>query len=434
MRHPSFDLDQPTRRQVMSGLARGLLGVSLLPALVPLAGAEPRPAPSGKRVICLFMHGGMSHLDTFDPKPDNKAVQGPVEVIGTKVPGIRVTANLPRLAERMDRLALIRNMHHTMGNHEPGQYLLRTGHEHQAGIIHPSLGAWISQLGAGGTGALPKHIRVGDLGGHPGAGFFDVRHAPMPISKPEDGLANSHLPAGITTERFARRRALMQTLDADFQKRYGDRDLRAYSDFYDDAVRLMASSDLDAFDLSKEKQELRAAYGEQDRFGQGVLLARRLVERGVSYVEIDLGGWDSHIDNHKQVAASSATLDRALSALLDDLAARGLTDDVLVLVLTEFGRTPDIDQYFGRNHWPIAFTCAMAGGGIRTGQVIGQTDARGERVVGEATSVLDLYATVAKVLGLDTAKLFAPAVGGQKFSMVGKDTGTKGRPLSALFG
>jgi hypothetical protein len=256
----------------------------------------------------------------------------------------------------------------------------------------------------------------------------------MPIAKPEDGLTNSRLPADLPRERFERRLGLARALDADFQARTPDRDARAYTDFYDDAVRLMASRDLDAFDLGKEKKDLRDAYGERDRFGQGVLLARRLVERGVNYVEVDLGGWDSHIENHKKVAVQCATLDRVLSTLIDDLAARGLTDQVLVLLMTEFGRTPDIDQYGGRNHWPIAFTCAMTGGGIRTGQVIGATDARGERVVGTATSVLDLYATVAKVLGLDTTRLFAPSTGGQKFAMTGKDTATKGRAIAALVG
>lgn len=440
MRHPAHRLDPISRRDFVLRAAHGLLGVSLLPgAFAALGAAEPMPAggraTSGKakRVIYLFMGGGMSHLDTFDPKPDNPAIQGPVKTIDTNVAGIRVTENVPLLARHMDKLAVIRSMHHTMGNHEPGEYLMRTGFEHQAGIVHPALGAWVARLGTRRNPQLPQYVRVGGLGGHPVSGFFDVRYSPLPIAKAEDGLANGRRTREFDDERLKRNLELAKRLDADFTQRHARKDVRAYGDYYQEAVDLMSSKDLDAFDLKQEPAATHEAYGGKDNaFGKGLLLARRLVERDVQFVEVDLSGWDTHTQNHRGVAAESRKLDQGLSALLQDLSDRGLLAETLVVVATEFGRTPEIDEALGRGHHPLAFTCLLAGGGIRGGQVVGATDARGERVVGAATSVLDLHATVAHQLGLDPTRTEAPFVGAQKFTIVGKDSGTKGRPIAAL--
>ncbi len=399
-----------------------------------LAQASAAQKATAKRVIYLFMEGGMSHIDTFDPKPDNKAVQGPVGVIGTNVDGIRVTSNLPKVAKQMDKIALIRNMSHTQGNHEPGQYKFRTGYENQAGIIHPALGAWATALGKRNNPNLPPYVRVGGLGGHPASGFMEVKYAPLPISNPESGLSNSARPEGLSEERFEQGLALSRALDEAYISRYSSKDVRAYGDFYNDAVTMMSSADLDAFDLKKEPEEMRAAYG-GDRFGQGVLLARRLVERGVNFVEVDLGGWDTHIDNHIGVAERSNILDQVLGTLLQDLSAKGMLEDTLVVMGTEFGRQAKIDKFKGRNHYPIAYTCLMAGGGVRGGQVIGETNEDGMEVVGDKVGVMDFNATIATALGLDTMKLFEPFKGAQKFSIIGKDTDpNKGKPIAGLLG
>jgi hypothetical protein len=428
--------DEISRRQFAARIAKTFLGVSLLPvggAAAAMANAPwLSPKAKARRVIYLFMEGGMSHIDTFDPKPGNKEAQGPVGAISTNVDGVRLTEYLPRLAKKMDRIAVIRSMSHTQGNHEPGQYNVRTGFEHQAGVIHPSVGAWVSKLMARQNPNLPQYVRMGDLARHPGSGFFEVRHAPLPVAKPEDGLSNSRPAEGVSEERFAKRLRLAERLDAEFRRRYDHKDVRAYSDFYSDAVRMMASEDLDAFDLRKEAKATREAYGEKDSFGQGVLLARRLVERGVQFAEVDLGGWDTHTDNHKGVSVRAEILDRVLSTLLDDLQTRGMMDDTLVVVATEFGRSPEIDQYLGRNHHPTAFTCLLAGGGIRGGQVVGKTSEDGGKVIEGKVSVLDFHATIAHQLGLDTKQYFAPSAGGQKFSIIGKDTGAKGAPIGAV--
>lgn len=422
-------LDDPTRRNVLACAAKTFLGVSLLPG-----GAFASGNGSAKRVIYLFMEGGMSHLDTFDPKPENKEAQGPVKAIGTNVDGIRVTEYLPRLAKQMHHIALLRTLSHSQGNHEPGQYKFRTGQDEQPGILHPALGAWVSRLSEKNNPNLPKYVRVGDLANHPASGFMEVAHAPLPIAKAEDGLSNSALPEGVDEERFRRNLDLSRQLDRAFIQRYDTKNVRAYNDFYEDAVAMMSSKDLDAFDLKKEPGELRQAYGDHP-FARGVVLARRLVERGVNFVEVDLGGWDSHTDNHKQVSEQAEILDRALSQLLQDLEARGMLADTLVVLGTEFGRTAEIDQFLGRNHFPFAYSCLMAGGGVRGGQVVGQTSGDGMKALGDPITVNDFNATIAAALGLDAERTFSPNVGGQKFSILGKDTDPKkGAPIPGVLG
>jgi len=434
------DLD---RRRFLTRAAQSFLGVSLLPVADSARGWAESNLPvvqgsrsaSAKRVIYLFMGGGMSHLDTFDPKPENKEVQGPVSTINTNVDGIRITENLPLLAKQMDKIALIRSMSHTQGNHTPGIYKFRTGYEVQPGLAHPALGAWTTRLGERNNPNLPSYVRVGDLGNHPASGFLPPKYAPLPISNPEYGLANSRLPKEVATERFQRKLSLAQRLDQEFVRRYQSNDIRAYGSFYEDAVAMMSSSDLDAFDLKQEPSALREAYGIREQFGQGVLLARRLVEHGVNFVEVDLGGWDTHSDNHQGVKTLSAILDRVLSTLLQDLNAKGMLDDTLVVLGTEFGRSAKIDEFKGRNHYPIAYSCLMAGGGVRGGQVIGETNEDGMQILGDPVSVHDFNATIGTALGVDTGHYVAPFEGGQKFSIAGKDTAPiKGKPIPGLLG
>lgn len=417
------------RRQFIERLATGLLGVSLTPTFAASAAAQAK----AKRVIYLFMEGGMSHIDTFDPKPEKKEVQGPVGVIKTKADGIRISDYLPRLAAHMDRIALIRSMSHNLGAHEPGQYKIRTGFAHQTGIEHPALGAWCTKLGTPLNPSLPPYIRVGDLANHPSCGFFERKYAPLPIAKATDGLANSKRPDAITAERFDKNLALAAQLDASLTRQFDHKDIRAYGEIYANAVRTMSSSDLDAFDLKKEPQSVLDTYDLKGHpFGAGVLLARRLIERGVNFVEVDLGGWDTHVENHKAVAIQCAVLDRVLSTLLAELHASGLLDETLVVLATEFGRSPELDEYKGRNHHPFAYTCLLVGGGIKGGQAIGKSDETGARVAEQPTSILDFHATIATVLGLDTSQLEAPFIGGQKFSLIGKDTGEKGKAIAGL--
>jgi len=424
-----------TRRLFIDRIAKSLLGLSILPRTAFSAAAATGKA-SADSVIYLFMDGGMSHLDTFDLRPDNKEIQGPVTGIKTKVPGIYVTEHLPRLAQQMDKIAQIRSMTHTQGNHSPGTYHVRTGYDMGSrAVAHPALGSWITKLAPRLNPAMPPYVRVGDLGGHPSNGFFPATYSPLPVSSAKAGLQNSALREGHDQRTFHDSLELVSQFDRKFRASHaGSAQVAAYTDLYTEAVRLMASKDLEGFDISKEPAAMREAYGKSG-FGQGCLLARRLVERGSRFVEVDLGGWDTHTDNHKGVAENCGTLDQALATLLTDLAAKGMLERTLVVLATEFGRAPQIDQYAGRNHNPFGFTTLLMGGGVTGGAVYGKTDPSGKGVAENPVSAQDFNATIAHALGVDYLKIATPSPGGQFFSIAGKDTAPiKGAPLAALFG
>ena len=424
-----------SRRAFVERAARACLGVTVGGAFASrTVASDAAPEAKADGVIYLFMKGGMSHLDTFDLKPDKPVAQGPTAGIATSVPGVRVTSELPKTAEQMHRLAQVRGVYHTLGNHAPGQYLMYTGYPAERGVLtHPSINAWTSKLSGEGAGTLPGSIRVGSLAGHPAQGFFEVASAPLPISDPTKGLQNSRRPPAVDEARFETRRRLLGRLNAAHRAGSGGA-VDAYADLYEDAVRLMKSDDLAAFDLSKEPKEVRARYG-GGAFGQGCLLARRLTAAGVRFVEVELDGWDSHVDNHRQVAEQCGKLDGPLAALLEDLAASGRLDRTLVVLATEFGRSPYIDENAGRNHHPFGFTCLLAGAGITGGAVYGSTDATGARVADGQVEFRDLNATICDALGLPWDEYHAPFPGGQEFSVAGKKTQPeKGEPIRALWG
>ena len=428
-----------SRRRFVESLASGLLGVTVSSLAFGTRSALGANAALGhgsaKNVIYLFMEGGMSHLDTFDLKPNNPAIQGPVKGIPTSVPGIHICEHLPKLARHMDKLAQVRSLSHTQGNHEPGQYHVRTGYELDAGVIkHPALGAWVTRLSDRLNPAMPPYVRVGGLGGHPANGFFAVNQGPLPISDPKAGLQNSRLRDGIDRETFSRHLDLAKKLDAGFRQRHvGSKQTGAYAELYAEAVRLMASEDLDGFDIAQEPKETRDAYGETP-FGAGCLLARRLAQRGVRFIEVDLPGWDSHIDNHKEQAEQCQKLDQPLAALLEDLATSGMLDETLVVVATEFGRSPEIDEYAGRGHHPFGYTCLLAGGGIAGGAVYGATSEDAKTPSDKPIGIRDFNATIAHALGVEANVYESPFAGGQRFSIAGKDTGRKGEAILELFG
>ena len=234
----------------------------------------------------------------------------------------------------------------------------------------------------------------------PTAGFFPPQYLPLPIGDAEAGLKNSARAKGVNEQTFQRRLDKLAAMNQAFARQHSQRKVQAYTDMYDEAVRLMRSADLVAFDMTQEPENLRAAYGDDD-FGQGCLLARRLVEHGVRYVEVVSDGWDTHNQNFDTLSEKCPVVDRAVASLLADLDARGLLCETLVVLATEFGRTPDITKdNNGRNHYPKAFSALLAGGGVRGGVRWGKTDAEGRDVVQDAVSVPDLNATIAHALGL----------------------------------
>ncbi|MGI9244483.1 MAG: DUF1501 domain-containing protein [Verrucomicrobiales bacterium] len=425
-------LDDPSRRQFMSGLAKSFLGVGLLPgASAFAAGGEDRQIPlrkkPAKKVIYLYMSGGMSHLDTFDPKPDADAeIRGNLKAIKTSADGVRVSEYLPKLAGHMDKAVIVNSLHSRTGAHDQGQYLMRTNYEKRGTIKHPHMGAWLLKYQDRINDQLPGFVAINSGSRNVGSGFFGSRYAPLVIGKPDSGLQNSAHFRNVDDATFERRRKLAVQLDQDFHNKYKDVGAAAYTTMYDEAVTLMKSRDLEAFDLSKETQEMRDLYGEHS-FGQGCLLARRLSESGTRSVEVQMGGWDTHQENFERVQQNTAILDQAMSALLGDLASRGLLEETLVVLTTEFGRTPKINQNAGRDHYPKAFSAVLAGGGVKGGTVFGKTDAHGTEPIENAIKVTDFNATIAYGLGLPLdQRLFSPSA--RPFTVA-----HRGNPATELF-
>jgi len=424
--------DELNRRRFVSLAAKSFLGVSILPwaSHHSLSGAGlglNRPlnhAPKAKNVIYLYMSGGMTHLDTFDPKTGTET-GGPTQTIKTNADGVQLAENLPLLANHADKIAVVRGMSSTKGAHQQGNYFMHTSYAQRATIVHPSMGAWMTRLDGRFNPTLPGAVVVGGGSRHPLSGFLSTSHQPLAVGNPNEGLKNVRRLWGMTEEKFEKGLNLSQKLDRSFTQKYNLEKVNAYSDMYDDAVRLMKSKDLKAFDLKEESESTRESYG-SDNFGQGVLLARRLVERQVRFVEVQLGGWDTHQNNFSRVPERCAILDQALSALLDDLSKRGLLEETLVVLATEFGRTPNINVNDGRDHYPKAFSCMLAGGGIRGGQVWGSTDKEGREVIENKVEIPDFNATIAYALGLPLDEIiYSPTR--RPFTL-----SDKGQPLTQL--
>jgi hypothetical protein len=422
-----------TRRDFAARTASSLLGVGMLGSSLnhrSFAAFENssklKQVATAKNVIYLYMSGGQTHLDTWDPKPGT-ATGGPTKAIATSADGVQLAENLPLTAKQMHHGTVIRSLSSTQGAHEQGNYMMHTSYELRGTIRHPGMGAWLNVFQGGGNSTLPNYVYVGNDSRHPGAGFFPAAQAPLFVNNPEAGLKNVKIQPGLTEEKFNARLKLAGELDADFRNTFKQRNVKAYADMYDDAIALMRSEDLKAFDLSEEDAQLRQAYG-REAFGQGCLLARRLVERGVRFVEVSLGGWDTHNANFVRAPELCETLDKGLSTLLNDLHLRGLLRDTLVVVTTEFGRTPDINQNAGRDHYPKAFSAAMFGGGVRGGAVHGSTDAEGREVVADSVKIQDMNASIAYALGLPLDQvIYSPSK--RPFTIA-----DKGQPVTALFG
>jgi uncharacterized protein (DUF1501 family) len=374
----------------------GALVARYLSAGVALAAG---PAPRAGACILLWLNGGPSHIDTFDPKP-GRGAGGPFKAIKTRAPGLTLSEHLPRLAERANEIALVRSMSSKEGNHGRAQYYVHTGYAPNATIVHPSLGAWTSARLGDRQAPLPSFVSIG--GPSFGAGFLGVENGPFVLQKAGVAPADVSLPPGVDRARFERRLAALGAMEDRFEEATGDAKVDGRRQVYAKAVRLMQTPKLDAFDVSGETEATRRSYGDSD-FGRGCLVARRLVERGVKFVEVVLDGWDTHQNNFDRTRSQMAILDPAFAALLGDLAARGRLGSTLVACMGEFGRTPRINANDGRDHWPQAWSAALAGGGIRGGVVRGATDEDGANVATPPTKVPDLLATMATLLGLDPA-------------------------------
>ncbi|MBI3097155.1 MAG: DUF1501 domain-containing protein [Planctomycetes bacterium] len=409
MSDPLLDCCDLNRRRFLQTGFGGIVGLVLASRMnLPLL-AQETPAGGRKRAracILLWMAGGPSQIDTWDPKP-GKETGGEFKEIPTTVPGIRISEHLPRIAQQMKHLALIRSMTSREGNHDRGTKLVHTGFTPQVTAEFPSLGATISSEIGKSDFDLPNFISVS--GPSIGSGFLGPKHSPFVIQNPLAPPENLYPAGGLDPKLLDDRMALMAESEKEFAATHGSSESEAHQEVYAKAVRMMKSPLAKAFNLSEEKEALRREYGSESKFGQGCLMARRLVEAGVPFVEVTLNGWDTHQDNFTRTKSLMGELDPGFATLVKDLSERGILDETLVIWMGEFGRTPKINGNAGRDHFPKAWSAVLAGGGVNGGKVIGSTDATGNEVKDRPVQVKDLFATVADLFGIDgTKKNIAP--------------------------
>lgn len=400
MKSDFFRLDPLSRRTFAEQMAKSALGLTVLSQFAHAADDEKvdnTKLPGfgkAKRVIWLQMIGGMSHIDTLDPKSgDTKGASDPVSAKGAD---FQLSGYLPNLAAHGDKIALIRSMTSKTGVHASGQYLMRTGYEQRGTIKHPALGAWAQHLLGPSHKTLPSSVCVNRNPDH-GNGFFAAAFSPLPIHDPDSGLQYAKNSEG--SEVLNKRLALLNKVDADFRNKFQDLNLKAYTDFYDTTMQLMSSADTKAFQLTEEPDAIREKYG-KNKFGQGCLLARRLLESNVRFVEVTHGSWDMHNDVDDAMKDKGGQLDVALAALLEDLKTRGMLDSTLIVLCSEFGRTPNINSRSGRDHYPKVFSTLLGGAGVKGGYVYGSSDKQGREVADKLATIQDFHATIGHLMGL----------------------------------
>lgn len=412
-----------SRRDWLKHAGLGLLGASCSGWFPLLADDLAKHKDRSRAVILLWMSGGPSQLDTFDPKPEHKN-GGQFKPIDTSVPGIQISEHLPKLAKLMEHISLVRSMSTKEGDHGRATYLLRTGYLPQGPIKYPTLGSSLSKELGQETAEIPNFISIAPQRfvspGAFGPGFLGPRYAPLVVGGAGRGarpgmnggdaltVKNLELPAKVAADQFDARLDLLNTMETDFQATHPGAVPVSHSNAYRQAVKMMRSEGVKAFKLDEEPAELRDAYG-RNNFGQGCLLARRLIERGVPFVEVTLSeapnqggiGWDTHQNNFEALKSLSGVLDPAWSTLLTDLKTRGLLESTLVVWMGEFGRTPVINTNTGRDHFPVAWSTVLSGGGIKGGQVIGASSDDGMTVKDRPVASADFLATICQAVGVD---------------------------------
>ena len=390
-----------SRRRFLHGVAAGTLAASTLNLrdLMTLQAAELKK--QGRSMILLWMAGGPSQFETFDPKPgtDNG---GPTKAIETRVPGIQIAEGWERTAQVMEDMALIRSMTNREGSHPRATYQLHTGYIPSGSVKHPSLAASLAKELADPELDLPAVVTVGgrQAFGGTGAGFLGVDYEPFVVNNAGQLPANVAIPVGES--RFERRLGLLDELETEYAGRGGGAVVKDHQQLYQKTSKMVLSEQTKAFDLSGEPESVQSQYGNSP-FGRGCLLARRLVEAGVTFVEIVSGGWDTHQDNFDRTKTLAGQVDPALAGLIADLKTRGQLERTLVVWMGEFGRTPRVNPRTGRDHYPRVFNVALAGGGIRGGQVIGSSSEDGSAVKDNPVSVPDLFCSICKSLKVNPA-------------------------------
>jgi hypothetical protein len=413
-----FELD---RRDMMRMMGLGLMGSTCarwLPALAAEMAHDPRRT---RHCILLWMSGGPSQTDTFDMKPghDNG---GEFKEAATKAPGLRFTEHLPKLAEHGERIAVVRSLNTKEGDHARGAHLVRTGQPPMGAVAYPSIACSLAKQLETESATLPSYVSVAPFDAISpaafGPGFLGSSYAPAIVGRSAGPggpprrrrrnefaqlkLDDLELPGDVDARQAARRMELWSKLEDRFLHHHGAESFEAHHALYRKAADMMRPEVRAAFDLADEPDEVRRKYG-PGQFGQGCLLARRLVERGVPFVEVALGeglGWDTHVDNFKMLKPLLGELDAGWATLMTELAERDLLDSTTILWMGEFGRTPQINQQTGRDHFPTAWSCVFAGGGIAGGQAYGKTSADGTAVEDNQVAIGDVLATLCTALGV----------------------------------
>ncbi|MGJ8694935.1 MAG: DUF1501 domain-containing protein [Verrucomicrobiaceae bacterium] len=367
-----------------------------------------------KSVIQIFLPGGMAHQESWDPKPYAPSeYRGPFGTISTTIKGEAFSENMKHLSKVADKMTIIRSMAHGEAAHERGTHNMFTGYRPSPAVNYPSMGAVVAHE-LGSKNNLPPYVCIPNVPNEfANSGYLSSAFGPFALgSDPARGdfqVRDLNMPRGVDDDRFHRRRSLLETVDHHFKSLEESDALDSMDAFYQHAYKLISSQAArEAFDLKAEKEEMRKRYG-MNQPGQRMLLARRLVEAGVRFVSLTAGGWDHHDDIKNQINRNLPTVDQAIAALISDLDERGLLDSTLVMVTSEFGRTPKINQTGGRDHWPGVFSVGLAGGGTHRGLVHGSSDALGGEPEEDRVGIEDLATTVYNQLGITGDKeLMAP--------------------------
>jgi hypothetical protein len=412
-----------SRRAFCAAGALSFMGLSLVDLLHKSVLAGETDVAKCDAVILIWLAGGPSHIDTFDPKP-GQPTNGPYKALATSADGIQLCEHFPTLAKNMHLASLIRSLTSKEGSHERATYEMHTGYKPLGSIAHPSMGSLVIQQKGRRNEEIPAYVSVG--GTSFGAGFLGSNFAPFLIGDVNDPLRNVNFATGIDEERFKRRIDLLNGVDREFSRQANDEAVRDQGGYQRDALRMMWSKSVEAFDLKREEPRHIRDYGDNP-FGRSVLMARRLVEKGVRFVEVTLGGWDTHNDGFNAIQNNLSRLDPALGTLLEDMQARGMLKRTMVICAGEFGRTPKINAQDGRDHYPRCFSALIAGGGIKGGHVHGSSDATGSEPKDNPAQIGDLHATMCDALGIDHTK--------ENMTQQGRPIKVvdKGKPIKELF-
>ncbi|MFT4547687.1 MAG: hypothetical protein ACI9UA_002507 [Pseudoalteromonas tetraodonis] len=413
-----------TRRRMLQ--AAGGTGAAMLGMPIQQLFAEigKQHAPKAESMVLFWMGGGMSHLDTWDPKP-GRPTQGEFNPINTSADGVQISEIFPKLAKQMHHCSVVRSIAGTNGDHGRATYELQTSYGQSGNLVHPGMGSVVVHEREP-LGDLPAFISIGGMA--PRSGYLGQQCEAYYIGRPGERDPYLAFPEGISQAQGNRRLDVLAKMNSRSSKSMNSAEMKATEIAISDAVDLMKSPALKAFDLEKEDSKTMERYGNTE-FGRGALLARKLVETGVRFVQVNRGGFDNHNGIFTAMQNHGDVMDPALASLIEDLSSSGRLDKTLVMVLSEFGRTPRINDAGGRDHHARCFSCLMAGGGTKGGTVVGASDEDGVMPAERPVKVPDLHATICHALGVDFKKEILTPLG-RPLTLVKKGA----EPVAELFG